>query len=292
MRPATRRWCAIAALAAAVALLYAQPVASLAVEWASNPDASHGPILVAVALAVAWSRRRQLFSSADPGSPRDGIMPLVVFTAGLLTYLIGELAADVFLTRVSLLVVLAGAIWYVAGRRSLRSAAAPLVFVALALPLPAILVNTITLPLQLVASRIAAALLTAAHVPVFREGNVLTLPSGTLQVAEACSGLRSAISLGALGVLLAWASDAPAWRRVALVAMTVPIAIALNGVRIAAAGMAVEQWGSAAARGGWHTLTGWLTFVASLGVLLIVYRTFARGDMPERAEVRISRAPA
>jgi exosortase len=112
-------------------------------------------------------------------------------------------------------------------------------------------------------------------VAVFRDGNVLELPSTALQVAEACSGLRSIISLAVLSVLLAW-TDTSLPRRIAIVALSVPVAVVMNGFRIAATGLACEAWGPRAASGSWHTFTGWITFVASLMVLIQLQRLIAR----------------
>jgi exosortase len=131
----------------------------------------------------------------------------------------------------------------------------------------------VTLPLQLVASRLAEALLAVAGVPVFRDGNLLVLPSATLEVEQACSGLRSLVSLGALGVVLAWATERQAGCRIAIAGSALPIAIVANSLRIAATGVAVEMWGPQAASGGWHTFTGWLTFVAAVAALVGVQRT-------------------
>jgi exosortase len=147
-----------------------------------------------------------------------------------------------------------------------------LIFLLMAVPLPTLVVNAVTLPLQLTASRIAEQMLATVGVAVFRDGNVLELPSASLEVAEACSGLRSAVSLGAMSVLLAWTQ--PSWpRRAALVLAALPVAIVMNGLRITATALACEAWGAEAATGAWHTLTGWLTFVASVIVLVMLQRT-------------------
>src|SRR5919204_5110036 len=164
---------------------------------------------------------------------------------------------------------------------------APLVFLLIAIPLPELVVNMITLPLQLVASRIAETTLMAASVPVFRDGNVLMLPSTTLEVAQACSGLRSLISLAAVAALLGWITE-PTWpRRAALIASAVPIAIAMNGLRVAATGLACEAWGRRAASGSWHEATGWITFVASLALIAGVQRMMGafrfKADAPAMA---------
>ena len=256
----------VAAAMGALFVLYADAVAGLARQWSSSPDVSYGFILLIVAVAIAWQRRRQFAAAIDPrASSRPG---LVVLTIGLLVYLIGLLGADVYLTRTSLVAVLGGMLWFLCGARAARIFAAPLAFLLIAIPLPAILVNSVTLPLQFVASHVAESALAVAGVPVYREGNLLMLPSTTLEVAEACSGLRSLVSLAAVAAVLAWAGERSAVRRAALVLLTVPIAIAMNGLRIAATGLACEAWGSQVASGSWHTFTGWITFVVSTVVLV------------------------
>jgi exosortase len=243
-------------------------------EWTSSPDASYGLILVIVALALLWQRRTLVAQAADGNAPAlPGAFFLLV---GLCAYLVGILGADVFLTRISFVVVLTGALWMLAGSRATRLMAAPLAFLLMAVPLPSLLVNAITLPLQIVASHIAEWTLMLVSVPVYRDGNLLTLPSATLEVAEACSGLRSIVSLAAIGALLAWASERSTWRRAALVMLTLPIAIVMNGLRIAATGIACETWGAHVASGGWHTFTGWVTFVVSTFLLVQAGKAMAR----------------
>jgi exosortase len=260
-------------LALSIGWLYASIASGLAAEWASSPDASYGIVLAAVALLVVWRRRDALIEAFDPAAAAWPGVALMM--CGLAVYLAGQLGADLFLTRMSFVPVAAGATWFLAGRRALRTIAAPLLFLALAVPLPSLVASALTLPLQLTASRVAEASLTTLGVAVFRDGNVLELPSTALQVAEACSGLRSIISLAAISVLLAW-TDTSLPRRVAVVALSLPVAVAMNGLRIAATGLACEAWGPRAASGSWHTFTGWITFVASVTVLVQLQRLITR----------------
>lgn len=252
--------------------LYGATLQGLVTEWVSSADSSYGIVLVAVAVAVIWRRRQALEAALEPGgTPLPGA--LVMFS-GLSLYLVGQLAADVFLTRVSFVAAAAGALWFLAGGRAVRTMAAPLLFLLMAIPLPTLVINTVTLPLQLLASRIGETALMTAGVSVFRDGNLLELPSTTLEIADACSGLRSIVSLAAIGGLLAWTE--PSWlRRIAIVAAVVPIAIAINGLRIAATGLACELWSARAASDSWHTLTGWLTFVLSVLLLVLLQRALA-----------------
>jgi exosortase len=257
----------------AIGWLYAGILLGLAVQWASSPDASYGVVIAGVAVVVAWRRRDLFLQSANPDAPATPGGALLV--AGLGLYLAGQLGADVFLTRVSFVVVVTGALWLLAGGRAVRTVLAPLAFLLIAIPPPELLVNAMTLPLQLIASRIAETTLTLAGVPVFRDGNLLELPSAALQVAEACSGLRSIVSLTAMGALLAWSE--PSWpRRAAIVVASLPVAIVMNGLRIAATGIALEAWGPVAASGSWHTFTGWVTFLISVLVLVQLQRALAR----------------
>ena len=262
----------------AIAWMYAGVAKGLVAEWLSSPDASYGLLLVAIAAFVVVDRRSRVASEVDP-SDRPWI-GAALLALGSMMYAVGQLGADVFITRLSLPVVIGGAVAVLAGVRVLRTVAAPLVFVAIAIPLPALLVNAITLPLQLVASRIAEATLTAASVPVYRDGNVLTLPSTVLEVAEACSGLRSLVSLVAVATMIAWLTPTAIGRRLAIVLAAIPIAIVMNGLRVAATGLACEVFSPKAATGGWHTFTGWVTFVLSLGLLTVVARPFSAGVRP------------
>jgi exosortase len=268
-------------LAALIAVLYAVPLKGLASEWMSSPDASYGVLLASVAVGLAWQRRRQFRAAANPDFPP--LPGFALLTLGLGAYLAGFLGADLFLTRSSLVVVLGGLAWLLAGRAAFRVMLAPLVFLLLAIPLPTLVVNAVTLPLQMVASQIAESALGTIGVPVFRDGNVLQVPSANLQVAEACSGLRSLVSLGACGVLLAWATQSSRLKQVAIIAATVPLAIVMNGFRIAATGVACEIWGRHVASGGWHTMTGWVTFVVSMSLLVQASRMLTRVRWSRRA---------
>lgn len=268
------------AVVVSLSWVYGRTALHLVREWTSSADASYGVVLAAVALGVVWRRRAEVVRAATGAKPRNS--GLVLLLCALLLGLTGRLAADVFLTRVSLVCVLAGILAYSAGPAALRTLTAPFVFLLLAIPLPALIVNAITLPMQLVASRIAELSLAAMAVPVYREGNLLMLPSSTLEVAEACSGLRSLVSLAAVGVVLAWTLDRRPARRVALVLAAVPVAVFMNGLRIAATGVAVEQWGAGAGKGAWHELTGWLTFVGSMAVLVGVRRLLSMRNEPRR----------
>src|SRR6266404_4033460 len=141
----------------------------------------------------------------------------------------------------------------------------------LMVPLPAILFNQVALPLQFLASRLASGLLELVGVPVLREGNVINLPSLSLDVAEACSGLRSLVSLITISVLYGYVFESRVSRRLLLVLSSVPIAVAANGIRIAGSGILGQYWDPSKAEGFYHLLSGWLIFVLCLGLLMLFH---------------------
>src|SRR6185436_5927439 len=153
-------------------------------------------------------------------------------------------------------IVAGGLVWLLAGTQAATAAFAPLVFLLIAIPLPELIVTTLTSSLQTVAARTAETTLFMAGIPVYRDGNILELPSSTLQIVEACSGLRSVVSLASVGVLLAWATPGSMGRRSLMLVATIPIAVLANGFRVAASGAAAEAWGPVMLKDPWHSLAG------------------------------------
>lgn len=262
---------------AGFALLYAGVLRDLVRDWSTDDNYSHGFLIVPIAAYLVWERRTRL--RATPAAP--AVAGLAVIGLGLVLLVAGTLGAELFLTRISLLVLLAGLLVFLAGWQHLRILAFPLLFLLLMIPIPAILFNQVAFPLQLVASRVGTAGLGSLDIPVLREGNVIVLASITLEVAEACSGIRSLISLLTLGIVLGYVMDARSWVRVTMALATLPIAVLSNGLRVAGTGIAAHYYGNAAAEGFMHTFSGWLMFVIALVMLLLVQQVLAR-LFPER----------
>jgi exosortase len=259
-------------LAAAVVWVFGGILSSLARQWASDDHYSHGFFVVPLALFFAWERRAALLNAPH----RPSLFGLFLIVGSLLVLLAGLLGAELFLTRVSFVGVLAGITLFVWGRDQFRILAFPIAFLLLMIPLPAIVFNQLAFPLQLLASRAGEAVIGLAGIPVLREGNVLQLPTRTLEIVEACSGIRSLVSLITLAVVLGYFTERRTGARVLIALAAIPIAILANAARVAGTGLASELISPAAADGFFHTFSGWLMFVFAFVGLLAVQRAIAR----------------
>lgn len=249
-------------------VLYRHVLVKLVHDWATDDNYSHGFLIVPIAGYLIWERRTKL--TAIVVEPSGWGLVLLVASIGVLVA--GTLGAELFLGRVSMLGVIAGSILFLAGWRHLRALLFPLAFLILMIPIPAIIFNQIAFPLQLVASQFGTGVMSLAGVPVLREGNVIVLSNTTLEVAEACSGIRSLISLLTLGIVLGYFADRRITLRVAIALATIPIAIVANGLRVAGTGIAAYYYGPGAAEGFFHSFSGWLVFVAAMTLLVLLQR--------------------
>jgi exosortase len=265
----TRTTAAVALLTAALVWLYGGVLSALVRQWSSDDNYSHGFFVIPLAAFFAWERRETLQKIPQ----RPSVLGAVLVLASLLVFIAGTFGAELFLTRVSLIGVIAGSILFIWGRDHFRTLLFPVAFLLLMVPLPALIFNQIAFPLQLVASEAGESAIAAAGIPVLREGNMLHLPSRTLEVAEACSGIRSLVSLLMLGIVLGYFTEKGTGARVLIAIAAVPIAILANATRVAGTGFAAEWINPAAADGFFHTFSGWLMFIVAFAGLL----TFQRG---------------
>jgi exosortase len=263
-------------LAAAAALLlaltgftYAHVLAKLVTDWWRIPDFSHGFLVPVFAAWLIWERRATLRALV----PRpDTAAGLALCALGLMLLLVGAYGSELFLSRVSLVLLILGFTLTFGGRPFLSQLRFPILILLLAIPLPELIFNKITFPLQLLASRMASDLLPWFGVPVLREGNVIRLPLMDLEVAEACSGIRSLLSLFTMAVFYGYFLEKSPTRRVLLALAAIPIAIAANAVRILGTGLCVQYWDPDKAMGFFHEFSGWVMFVVSLGLLYALHR--------------------
>lgn len=257
-------WCA---LGASFVALYGEALMALVRDWANDDNYSHGFLIVPLAGYFVWERRGRL-AGLQRSPSWSG---LAVVAVSLVVFAAGQIGAERFLARVSLLGVCAGSVLFLLGPRHLRVLALPIAFLLLMIPVPAIVFNQIAFPLQILASQLGEAALSGVGVPVLREGNVIVLASTTLEVAEACSGIRSLVSLLTLSIVYGHFIEPHRLTRWLLVVATVPIAIVANGIRVAGTGIAAHAYGPAAADGFFHTFSGWVVFVSALAMLLALH---------------------
>ena len=268
----TRRLLSIALVGATLLLVYWHTITNLVLAWSTDDNYSHGFLIVPIALWLTWERRRELAAA-----PRDpSWLGLALFIFSLFVLVIGSIAAELFTTRVSIIGAIAGLVLFFYGRQHFRILRFPLLFLFLMVPLTAIIFNQIAFPLQILASRVGQTVLTTVGIPVLREGNLLILANTTLQVAEACSGIRSLISLLTLGIIVGYLADRRASVQWIIALSSVPVAILTNGIRVAGTGIAAHYMGSAAAEGFFHEFSGWLVFVTAFAMMLALQRLISR----------------
>jgi exosortase len=184
---------------------------------------------------------------------------------------LGILGADIFLPRVSFLILLAGLIILFQGWTFFRAVLFPWAFLILMIPIPALIMNRITFPLQLLATRLSAALLELVGIVVDREGNIIRLASGPLDVAEACSGIRSLLTLVTLATVYGYLTETRTWVRVVLLCLTVPIAVVANSFRVFGTGVLMQFGYRDEAEGVPHALAGSLIFAVALMMLFAAH---------------------
>ncbi|MFZ0420465.1 MAG: exosortase A [Candidatus Sulfotelmatobacter sp.] len=255
-------------LVGAVLAVFGGVLAGLVQDWWGNADYSHGFFVPILSLYLVWRKREEL-SRLSP-RPNAWGMSIVLFSLGLLW--LGSLGAELFLTRIAIVGTMAGLIVYFAGWKMLRSLAFPVAFLLLMIPLPTLIYNEIVFPLQLLASRLAGGLLDYLNFfPVVREGNILVLPHSRLEVVEACSGIRSLMSLITLAVGYGYLAENNRWIRLALVVSIVPVAVVSNGVRVVGTAFATYYLGPKIADGFLHSFSGWVIFLIASTLLLMLH---------------------
>src|ERR1035438_2771337 len=264
------RWQA-AALLLLIGWLYTPILARLFLQWVGpnrDPNFEHGIFVPLFALFVLWQDRKRL--QAIPSHPSWAGLPLLILSLLMLT--LGVLGAELFFSRTSFLELLAGLIILFQGWTFFHAVLFPWAFLFLMIPIPNLILQQITFPLQLLASRLATGMLDLVGVPVLRQGNVIVLASMPLDVAEACSGIRSLLTLLTLAIIYGYLMETRIWVRIVLAISSVPIAVAANSFRVFGTGMLVQYWDPDKAEGFFHIFEGWLIFVVALIMLLGVHK--------------------
>jgi exosortase len=264
----TGTWFAALSLSTLMVLLYAPVLGSLARQWWGDPNYGHGFFVPLFAAYVLWSERDRRITR--PFHPNNFGFAVMLFAIGL--RILGMLGAELFMARLSLVILISGIVLFLAGRQVLRSVAFPIGYLLFMIPLPAIVYYQMTLPLQLWASRLGATGLVVLGIHTVREGNLLFLPNCTLNVVEACSGIRSLLSLLAAAVAYGYLAEQSAWKRIVLAIASMPIAIATNGLRLVATGVLSYFFGPSVDSGVVHVALGLCFFALAFVSILLIHR--------------------
>jgi exosortase len=235
-------------------------------QWATDEDVGHGFFVPVVAAFIAWQRRDEILSL----EPKPSWWGAAFMLWGVVQGYLGLLAAELFLQRTSVLISLVGLLLLVGGTRLIRILLFPLLLLPFMVPFPQVIYNEITFPLQIFASRVAEFALGLINIPVLREGNVLELASQKLQVAEACSGIRSLLSLTFLSLVYAYFFDSKVWMRWALLIGSIPLCILANAARVTLTGI-LSEVNTQLAQGFYHEAEGWIIFIVDLVLLIALH---------------------
>lgn len=268
-------WRIVFWIGALLCLCYGPILYRLVLNWASDPDMGHGFFVPIAAGYIVWQRRKHLASI--PREPNS--WGLIIVIAAALLALAATLGAELFTARLAFVFALTGSILFLCGSKWVRALSFPLLLLLFMIPIPQIIYARITLGLQLLASQLAEGFIELMGIPVLRTGNILVLPHQTLNIVEACSGIRSLISLGFLSLIYAYFADKRVWMRWALLAATIPIAIFANAIRVAVTGL-LTQVDAILARGVYHEMEGYIVFAIAMLALVCVHRLLSAGAAP------------
>jgi exosortase len=264
-------WAQLAWFGALIVACYLPVLNALVGQWTTDEDMSHGFFVPAVAGFIVWKKRNELMAL----KPRPSAWGLLLVGWGALQLMAGMLGTELFTSRTAFIVTLAGVVWTLGGPPFLRALAFPLFLLVLMVPIPAVIYNQITFPLQIVASKFAEWALDAMNIPVFREGNILDVAGHRLSVIEACSGIRSLLTLSFLSLVYGYFFEKRVWVRVALFFSVIPAAILANGGRVTITGIltAVKP---EMAEGFFHEATGIFLFLADFVILVAIHQVLSR----------------
>jgi exosortase len=263
-------WPTIAWFGALLVAGYVPVLAFLISTW-SGEDMGHGYFVPVIAGYIVWQSRHELMAL----EPRPNWWGLVVVLYAAVQLFVATLGVEVFLARTSFVIALFGIVLALGGTAVVKKLAFPLFLLFFMIPIPAVAYNRITFPLQILASKLATDALTLVGIPVLREGNILELPTQRLSVVEACSGIRSLLSLTFLAMVYGYFFEKRSWLRVLLFIATIPIAILANASRITVTGI-LSQFKPELAEGFFHESTGWVIFMIAFAILIGFHKIAGR----------------
>jgi exosortase len=254
-----------------MAACYAPVLYRLVSQWYDDPDMGHGFFVPVIAGYIAWKNRERI----EGIDPEPNLRGLAIMALAAFQLYIATLGAELFLARTSFVISIIGAVLLLGGTKYLKAFAFPLFLLFFMVPIPTVVYNSLTFPLQLRASEIAEWAIGNLGIPIIREGNVLELASQKLNVVEACSGIRSLLTLTFLSLVYGYAVEKRNWIRVALFFSTIPIAILANAGRVTITGV-VSEIRADLAEGLFHEMEGWVIFMVAFAILVVLHQVLVR----------------
>lgn len=259
-------WTSIIWFSLILAVSYWSIFRALVAQWSIDEDVGHGFFVPPIAAFIAWQKRNEILG--QPWVPN--YLGVLVVLWGSVQLIIGSLGAELFLQRTSIIILLAGGILLTGGWNVLKACGLPLFVLTFMVPLPKVIYGQLTLPLQLFASQVAEHVLLLVGIPVLRDGNIIELATTKLSVVEACSGIRSLLSLSFIGIVYGYFFDDKPWMKWALLIGTIPIAVAANAARVTVTGIIADS-DPELVQGTLHTMEGWVIFVLDLVLLVALH---------------------
>jgi exosortase len=269
--PSPFSWVTIAWVSVLLAVCYAPVLYRLVSQWYNDEDMGPGFFVPIIAAYIAW-QKKDLIADKLPQPNWWGLAIMV--WAGIQLYL-GTLGAELFTARTSFVFAIIGAVLLLGGKEYLRIFAFPLFLLFFMVPIPAVIYSQITFPLQIKASQLAEAAISLLGIPIMREGNVLVLASQSLDVVEACSGIRSLLTLTFLSLVYGYFCEKRIWIRVALFFSTIPIAILANAGRVTITGV-IANFKPELAEGLFHEAQGWVIFMVAFAIMAVFHQILIR----------------
>ncbi|OGQ89482.1 MAG: exosortase [Deltaproteobacteria bacterium RIFOXYC2_FULL_48_10] len=254
-------------LTAAFLFVYQKAILKLISDWSTDPNFSHGFLIPFVALYMIWYKKNELAEV----SFKPSLAGIIVIIGGMLIHVAGNLGSELFLMRFSMIITLSGIIIYFCGFEIFKRILVPIAYLIMMIPIPAILWNQVAFPLQLFSAQISAQAINLLNIPVFREGNILHLANTSLEVVDACSGIRSLTSLLALTGAFAFLAPLSTFKKWVLFLSAVPIAVAVNVIRLTITGAMAAWIGPETAHGFLHDMSGLIIFGAALILVYLVF---------------------
>ena len=237
--------------------------------WGQNPNYSHGYFIPFMAAYLAYTQREKLRSTPITPAATSGFLVLVI---GILQAIVAQIANEYFMQRTSMIIVLLGIVLFLLGKKHLTIVWFPICYLIFMIPIPTIVWNKIAFPLQIFASFLTQHIINLIGIPIYREGNILHLAQTTLEVVDACSGLRSLVTMFALSTFIGWTSALSSLKKWILFAAGAFAAVLANIIRLTVTAVLASRYGEQVAQGFLHEFSGMVTFLLGLAILAATYR--------------------